>query len=152
MKPNPCIVMLSLLAVLSFGLSGCRGNDYQDTLVASVANPSHTYRATILLRQGVTDGSVDTTPTTYVLVDKDTGKPRYSSHVEFKDSQIAMKATQCGALQVRWTNDLALTVTCQNCGLALSAATQHAAGVGAIRVEYEGFPERSSWEPGPGPN
>ena len=151
MKPNPCIVMLSLLAILSFWLTGCRGNDHEDTLVTWMANPSHTFRATVLLRQGVTDGRVDTTPTTYVLVDKDTGKPHYSSHAEFKDSQIALKATQCGALQVRWTNDLALTVICQNCGLALSAA-QHASGVGRIRVEYEGFPERSSWEPGPGTN
>lgn len=150
MKNFRAAIVLLVLSV-SFGLCGCRGNDHQDTLVASAANPSHTYRATILLRQGMVDGKVDTSPVTYVLVDKDTGKPRYSSHAEFKDSQIAMKAAQCGALQVRWTNDLALTVICQNCGLALSA-TQHATGVGAIRVDYEGFPERSSWEPGPGTN
>ena len=148
---NSCAAIILLVLSMAFGLCGCRGKSHQDTLVASVANPSRTYWATILLRQGVTDGSVDTTPTTYVLVDKSTGKPHYSSYAEFKESQIAMKATQCGALEVQWMSDLALTVICQNCGLALPAA-QHATGVVAIRVDYEGFPERSSWEPGPGPN
>jgi hypothetical protein len=149
------VVVLGVLAGLSVGvcavaLTGCRGKDHQDTVVASVASPGHTSRATILVRQGITDGKVDTRPTTYVVVDKDTGKSAYANGEDFQDSQVAMKATQCGPLELRWTDDRSLKVICQNCGLALSAVSLHAGAVGAVRVEYDGFPERSSWDPGPG--
>jgi hypothetical protein len=39
--------------------------------MSSVANPSHTWRATILLRQYMVDGHFDGSPTTYVLMDRD---------------------------------------------------------------------------------
>jgi hypothetical protein len=147
---GPAIVLLLLSAC--FALCGCRSHDRQDVLVTSVANPSHTYRATILLRQGFVDGNVETSPTTYVLLDRDSGKPDYPNGVEFRDSQVVMKPDRCGALDLRWTDDHALAVICRNCGLALSAAGPHSGAIGPIRIEYEGFPDRSSWEPGPASN
>lgn len=147
---GPAIVPLLLSAC--FGLCGCRSHDSQDVLVTSVANASHTYRATILLRQGFVDGNVETSPTTYVLLDRDTGKPGYPNGVEFKDSQVVMKPDRCGALDLLWTDDQALAVICRNCGIALSAVGPHAGAIGPIRIDYEGFPDRSSWEPGPGSN
>ncbi len=98
------------------------------------------------------DGRIDTSPTTYVLVDKDPGKPSSFKDTDFKDSQVAMKATQCGPLELRWMDERSLKVICQNCGLALAAVSQHAGAVGSVRVEYDGFPQRSSWDPGPGTN
>ena len=144
------ILLLPMPAFLA--LCGCRGSDRRDTVVMSVANPSHTYRATILLRQGFVDGNVDTSPTTYVLLDKDSGKPNYPNGEDFKDSEVVMKPLQCGALSLRWTDDHALKVICLNCGISLAAVGEHAGAMGPIRIDYEGFPDRSSWEPGPGSN
>jgi hypothetical protein len=151
MKHRPCLTIL-LLAPVSITLWGCRNNDRQDTVIASAANPSHTWRATVILRQYFVDGKPDTSPTTYVLLDPDSGNPNYANGADFKDSQVALKASQCGALDVRWSQDRVLDVICKNCGLALSAVEEHSTAVGSIRVEYDGFPERSSWDPGPGAN
>jgi hypothetical protein len=147
---RPTILLLLVPATLV--LYGCRTTDRRDLIVTFAANPSQTYRATVLLRQRFMDGNVDSSPTTYVLLDRDSGKPNYPNGEEFKDSQVVMKPTHCGALDLRWTDDHALKVICKNCGLALSAVGPHAGEIGPIRIDYEGFPERSSWEPGPGPN
>ena len=152
MKLCTGLVIAPLLLAACFVFCGCRPQDRRDVLVTSVANPSHTYRATILLRQGFVDGNVGTSPTTYVLLDEDSGKPDYPNGVEFRDSQVVMKPDRCGALELRWTEDHALSVICRNCGLALSAVGPHAGAIGPIRIEYEGFPERSSWEPGAASN
>jgi len=152
MKFNTWPATPLLVVSLALSLPGCRNNDRQDTVIASVANPSRTYRATILLRQYYIDGKVDTSPTTYVLLDKDSGKPDYSNGVEFTDSQVVMKPTQCGPLDVQWSDDHLLKVICQKCGLALSAVGQHVGSMGPVRIEYDGFPEMSSWETSPGAN
>jgi hypothetical protein len=152
MKLCTGLVIAPLLLAACFVFCGCRSQDRRDVLVTSVANPSHTYRATILLRQGFVDGNVGTSPTTYVLLDEDSGKPDYPNGVEFRDSQVVMKPDRCGALDLRWTEDHALSVICRNCGLALSAVGPHAGAIGPIRIDYEGFPERSSWEPGAASN
>jgi hypothetical protein len=141
---------LACLLLFSPFLCGCK--DRQDTVIASVVNPSHTYRATVLVRQYYVDGKVDTSPTTYVLLDKDSGKPDYGNGEDFADSQVVMKPSQCGPLDVQWDDDHLLKVICQKCGLALSAVGQHASGAGSVRIEYEGFPEMSSWETAPGGN
>jgi hypothetical protein len=150
--PLPPWLTVLLIASFSLALGGCRNNDRQDTLIASAANPSHTWRATVILRQYFVDGKVDTSPTTYVLLDKDMGKPGYGNGEEFKDSQVVMKPSQCGPLNVRWTDDHLLKVVCEKCGLALTAVGPHSSGADGIRIEYEGFPDRSSWETGPGAN
>ena len=150
MRRKSCLI-LPLLGVPVF-FCGCRGNDRQDTVLSSAANPSHTYRATVILRQYFVDGKIDNSPTTYVLLDQDTGKPDYSNGVDFKESQIVMQPSQCGPLSVQWNDDQTLKVICDKCGIALSAVGQHASGVGRIRIQYEGFPERSSWETGPQSN
>lgn len=152
MKLKPCLTILWLLMPVPIALIGCKGNDRQDTVIATVANPSHTYRATILLRQYFVEGKVAASPTTYVLLDKDSGNSNYGNGVEFKDSQVVMKPSQCGPLGVQWSGDQVLKVICQKCGLALSAVGQHASGIGPIRIEYDGFPEMSSWETGPNAN
>jgi hypothetical protein len=152
MKLTAWLASPLLLVSISLTLPGCRNNDRQDTVIASVANPSHTYRATILLRQYYVDGKVDTSPTTYVLLDKDLGKADYGNGAEFKDSQVVMKPSQCGPLDVQWENDHLLRVICQKCGLALSAVGQHASGMDSIHIEYDGFPEMSSWETTAGSN
>jgi hypothetical protein len=138
-----------LLVAISLSLGGCRGGQRQDTVIASVANASHTYRATVLLREYYVEGHVDGSPTTYVLLDRDTGKPEYEPGEEFKESQVVMKPSQCGPLSLQWEDDTSLKVICEKCGLALSAVGQHASGVGTIQVSYEGFPDMSSWEAGP---
>ena len=152
MHPKSCLRIALFFLPLPLALGGCRGSDWHDTLVASAANPSHTYRATILLRQYFVDGKVDTSPTTYVLLDKDSARPDYSSRREFKDSQVVMKPSQCGALDIRWADDHLLKVVCEKCGIALSEVGKHANGIGPIRIEYEGFPVLSSWESGPSSN
>jgi hypothetical protein len=144
-------VRFSLLLLLgaSFGcLLSCGGNKLQDTLIASVANPSHTYRATIVLRQYFVDGRFDESPTTYVLLDRESESHHYARGVEFKDAQVVMKPTQCGPLSVQWSGDTVLGVRCDKCGLALAAVGRHAESMGPIRIEYDGFPEMSSWETG----
>jgi hypothetical protein len=152
MKPLPSSMFALICVSLLTGVWGCRRNDRQDTVITSAANPSHTYRATIILRQYFVDGKIDTSPTTYVVLDADTGKPNYENGVEFKDSQVVMKPSQCGPMSVEWANDHMLKVICEKCGLALSGAGQHANTMGAIQVEYEGFPAVSSWESGPRAN
>lgn len=148
----PIFLMPVLTGPILAGLGGCRNNDRQDTVIASAVNPSHTYRATVILRQYFVDGKSDASPTTYVLLDRDTGKPNYANGAEFRDAEIVMKPSQCGPLNVRWEDDRLLKVVCEKCGLALSAVGQHAGGMGAIRIQYEGFPEMSSWESGPRSN
>jgi len=130
-------------------LLGCRANQRQDTLISSVTNPNHTYRATVLLREFLIDGKVGTSPTTYVLLDRDSGTFDYQQGMDFKESQVVMKPSQCGPVSVKWTDNNALKITCEKCGLALSAIGPHAQGVGAIKIEYDGFPEMSSWETAP---
>src|SRR5580658_8198947 len=105
MKPPSCLIPTIFVVTSLLAVCGCRGSDRQDTIVASTANPSHTWRATILMRQGFVDGKVTTSPTTYVLLDKDSGKPNYPNGAEFKDSQVVMKPEQCGPLQLNWVND-----------------------------------------------
>jgi hypothetical protein len=131
-----------------FSLAGCKSNTRLDTVTSSVANPSHTLRATVILRQYYVDGKFDTSPTTYVLLDKDTGSAQYSNGAEFPSSQVVLKPSQCGPLDVNWVDDRTLKVICQKCGLALSAVGPHANSQGQIRIEYEGFPDTSSWESG----
>lgn len=140
-----------LLTLLCAGLStiGCRTNQVQDTVIASTANPNHTYRATILLREYFVDGHVDNSPTTYVILDENAGKPDYEQGHEFRDSQIIMKPTRCGPLSLKWTGNSALTITCEKCGISLTALGPHAQGMGAIKIDYDGFPEVSSWETAP---
>jgi hypothetical protein len=142
--------LMSSAVLTALVVSGCRNNDRQDTIIASAANPSHTYRATVLLRQHFVDGKADTSPTTYVLLDKDSGKADYPNGVDFKDSQVVMKPTQCGPLGLEWGSDHQLKVICQNCGLALSAVGQHVDDLNSIQIKFENFPETSSWETPPG--
>jgi hypothetical protein len=143
------LVSVSVLVPLSLCLWGCRGNQRQDTVIASVANPGHTYRATILLREYFVDGHLDNSPTTYVLLDRDAGQVEYDAGQDFKDSQVVMKPAQCGPLSLSWEDDSTLKITCEKCGIALSAIGEHARGVGAIQVQYAGFPDMSSWESAP---
>jgi hypothetical protein len=130
-------------------LIGCKGSERQDTVIASAANPSHTLRATVILRQYYVDGKFDTSPTTYVLLDQDTGKPEFGNGQEFKPSQVVMQPSQCGPLSVDWPEENVLRITCEKCGLALSALGPHASGLGRVRIDYEGFPTLSSWETAP---
>jgi hypothetical protein len=143
---TPAVIALCFAAL---ALSGCRGSQPQDTLISSVSNPDHTYRATIVLREYVTDGQVNTSPTTYVLLERSSGSFDYQPGVEFKDSEVVMKPSQCGPLSVKWTDNSALKITCEKCGIALSAVGPHPQGMGPIKIEYDGFPEMSSWETGP---
>jgi hypothetical protein len=142
------ISMLLMLAALC-GCKDTKGGQRQDTVLSSVVNPSHVWRATIILRQYLVDGHFDNSPTTYVLMDRDAGKPQYDNGQDFKDSQVVMKSSQCGSLSLQWPDEGTLQVTCEKCGLALSAVQEHTQGMGAIRVVYAGFPAQSSWEAGP---
>jgi hypothetical protein len=151
-RHNLRFLWLLLTSLPALVLPGCKADTRQDTVLTSAVNPSHTYRATVVLRQYYVDGKFDTAPTTYVLVDPDTGRPEYGNGEDFKDAQVVMKPTQCGPLSLKWVDDSTLKIRCEKCGLALSALGEHASGVGAVRVEYEGFPEMSSWETMPRAN
>jgi hypothetical protein len=140
-----CLAVSALAMVV---LVGCRSNTHQDTLIQSVANASRTYRATVILRQFYIDGKFDNSPTTYVLLAPYTDRPDYESSAEFKDSQVVIKPSQCGPLSLEWTGDRTLKVICEKCGISLAAVGDHPNGVGSVHIEYEGFPETSSWEPG----
>jgi hypothetical protein len=144
--PIPLILML--VSVELCGFCGCKEGQRQDTVLSSAANPSHTYRATVILRQFYSEGKLNNSPTTYVLLDRDSGAPNYLNGMDFRDSQVVMSPTQCGTLSLQWGGDWVLKIRCEQCGLALSGAGPHAQGMGAIRIEYEGFPETSSWEAG----
>jgi len=134
-------------------LPGCRDTTRHDLLLTSVANATHTLRATIIQRQYFIEGRADTGPTTYVLLDEDQGKPEYENGQEFKPSQIVIEAAQCGPLSVSWDSERALRIRCEKCGLALSALGSHPSVMGlnngSVRVVYDGFPEMSSWETAP---
>ncbi len=146
---RPTLLSILLLACVAPGLAGCKDNQRQDTVIASVANPSHKYRSSIILRQYYVDGKFDTSPTTYVLLDKDAGSAMYENGMEFTDSQVIIKPTQCGPLSLKWTDENALRITCEKCGLALSAVGPHPRAMNTVRIDYEGFPEMSSWETAP---
>jgi len=148
-KAAPSRIALGGVGLLAAALSGCHPNTRLDTLVQSASNPSHTYRATIIVRQYYIDGKFDTSPTTYVLLDPYTAKPDYGNGADFKDSQIVIKTSQCGPLAIQWTDDSTLKVICEKCGISLAAVGEHPTGMGAVRVQYEGFPEMSSWETAP---
>ena len=137
----------ALLVVFCGYLAGCREGPRLDTVLASALNPSRTYRATVLLRQYRMDGKFDDSPTTYVLLDRNDGSEKYENGQDFKESEIVMKPSRCGTVNLAWLDDGSLKVICEHCGLALSAVGPHADGIGAIRIVYEGFPALSSWEP-----
>jgi len=145
-------ILLPVAAGFSLALPGCNRDTRQDTVISSVANPSRTWRATVILRQYYVDGKFDNSPTTYVILDRDSGKPKYDNGTDFKDSQVVMKPSQCGPISVQWADDRTLRVICEKCGIALSAVGEHPSGIGAIRVQYEGFPAMSSWEAAPKQN
>ena len=151
-KRTKSCIALGGVGLFAAVLCGCHPNTRLDTLVQSTSNPSHTYRATIIVRQYYVDGKFDTSPTTYVLLDPYTVKPDYGNGADFKDSQIVIKPSQCGALAIEWTDDSTLKVICQKCGISLAAVGEHPSGMGSVRVQYEGFPEMSSWETAPGRN
>jgi hypothetical protein len=149
MRRNCRIVLLVWAGVTGLPLAGCRGQR-QDTVLTWAENPSHTWRAAVVQREYFIDGHADDAPVTYVLLDAADGAPNYENGQDFKESQVVMKPSRCGPLSLKWTSDMALTVRCEKCGLALAEAGRHATGMGAIRVEYADFPDRSSWETGPG--
>jgi hypothetical protein len=136
-----------IFALVAF--SGCRGLESRDALLSTAENPSHTRRATVIQRQYVIDGRVENSPTTYVLVSEDRGRPDYPSGVEFPSAEVAMSPLHCGPLTLSWKGDDDLVILCDRCGLSLSAAGQHVDQIGRTRIEYEGFPESSSWETAP---
>jgi hypothetical protein len=142
MKKCLCVLMVSL------GLVGCKADTRRDTVLESAANLSHTQRATVILRQYWVDGKFDTAPTTFVLLDSDRGKPDYQNGDDFPDSEVVMKPSRCGPLSIQWVDESTLKVTCEQCGLALSAVGGHVSGMGQTRIEYAGFPDASSWESG----
>jgi hypothetical protein len=142
----------ALLLTFCGCLAGCKEGPRLDTVLTSALNPSHTYRATVLLRQYRMDGKFDDSPTTYVLLDRNDGSETYENGQDFRDSEIVMKPSRCGTIDVAWLDDASLKVMCEHCGLALSAVGPHADGMGAIRIVYEGFPALSSWETAPQPH
>ena len=148
MKLDARISVLLLLVVLC-GCKDNKGGQRQDTVLSSASNLSHAWRATVVLRQYLVEGHFDNSPTTYVLLDHDSGKPEYDNGEDFKDSQVVMKTARCGTLSLQWPDEDTLQITCEQCGLALSAVEEHTQGMGAIRVVYAGFPAQSSWEAGP---
>jgi hypothetical protein len=84
-----------------------------------------------------------------VLLDADRGKADYQNGEDFPDSQVVMKPSRCGPLSVDWVDESTLKVTCEQCGLALSAVGGHVSGMGQTRIVYAGFPDTSSWEAPP---
>jgi hypothetical protein len=140
-----------VLATVSLALllCGCKADTRRDTVLQSVANLSHTQRATVILRQYWVDGRFDTAPTTYVLLDADQGKAQYENGEDFPESKVVIKPSRCGPLTVAWVDETTLKVTCEQCGLALSAVGGYVSGMGQTRIVYAGFPEVSSWEGAP---
>jgi hypothetical protein len=137
-----------LLLCVAFTMPGCKGGERRDTVLSSLASPSRKYRATIVQRQFYVDGKTDSGPTTFVLVGANEGSAKYGNGEDINESEVAMKPTQCGPLSLEWVNDQLLRVRCEQCGLSLASAGPHASSIGAVRIEYDGFPEVSSWEGG----
>lgn len=152
MKCNSCLNSIFLLLPLLGTFCGCRGHGRQDTVLSTAANSGHAWRATVILRQYFVDGKLDKSPTTFVLLDKDSGRPGYENGQDFKDSETVLRVNDCGPLMVQWVDDSTLRVICSQCGLALSAIGEHPSAMGSIRVQYDGFPAVSSWEGGPNAN
>jgi len=138
-----------VLATFTIALTGCRGPAHRDQLVALVTNPTHTYRASVVLREYEEEGHPANSPITYVLLDQDTNSVSPDLSKDFPDSQVVMKPAQCGPLSLQWTGENDLKVICEKCGMALSAAGPYATGMGKVRIDYEGFPNVSSWETAP---
>ena len=135
---------VSSLLLIVFLLLGCRYGKRLDTVLLSVANPSHTLRTTVLRRQYLLDnGMEDASATTYVLLDKDTGTPSYVNGKEFSASQVVMRPSQSGPLKLEWMNDQKLKIICDQCGLALHSLGNHAEKLGSVQIIYEGFPAKS---------
>lgn len=152
LKRMSCLKPLSWVLFLLLAVCGCRGHGRQDTVLSTASNLGQTWRATVILRQYFVDGKLDKGPTTFVLLDQDSPRLNYENGQDFKDSEIVIKANDCGPLTVQWVDDRTLKVICSQCGLALSAVGEHPSAMGSIRVEYEGFPSVSSWEGGSNAN
>ncbi len=136
-----------LLVAASLMSAACRYGKTRDTVLTSIPNASHSYRATVLQRQYLlNNGMTDASPTTYVLVDKDNGIPSYGYDQTFDRSQVVMRPSQCGPLKLHWADDLTLEIICEKCGLALNALGNNAAKVGPVRIVYKDFPQKSFWE------
>jgi hypothetical protein len=140
--------LLSLLVLIaSVMLNGCKNGKTRDTVMSSVSNPTHSFRATVLRRQYLLDnGMEDASPTTYVLLERDAGPPSYAYGQDFKGSDVVMRPSQCGPLRLMWIDDQTLQIICDKCDLALHSLGNHADKIGPIRIVYEGFPTKSFWE------
>jgi hypothetical protein len=139
---------LSLLVLIaSMMLSGCKHGKTRDTVLASVSNPSHSFRGTVLRRQYLLDnGMEDASATTFVLLEKDGGPPSYAYDQDSKGGHVVMRPSQCGPLRLMWIDDRTLQIICDKCGLALHSLGNHADKIGPVQIVYEGFPTKSFWE------
>ncbi len=136
-----------LIMLASSMLIGCRYGKTRDTVLISVANANHSYRATVLRREYLLDnGMTDASPTTYVLLDEDKGTPSYKYDQEFDTRHVVMRPDQCGPLGLEWMSDQTLKIICKQCGLSLDSLGKHVDRVGSIKIEYEGFPAKSFYE------
>lgn len=88
----------------------------------------------------------DASATTYVLLEKDAGPPKYAYDQEFRAGDVVMRPSQCGPLKLEWIDDQTLRILCEKCGLALHSLGNHADKVGSVHIIYEGFPSKSFWE------
>jgi len=89
MKRMAAFVAFPTIFVLAH-LCACRDTIRQDMVIPSAVNSSHAYRATVIQRQYYVDGKFDTSPTTYVILDKYSGTAKYENSLRFKESQIIM--------------------------------------------------------------
>lgn len=94
-------------------------------------------------------GAIVHSDVTFLLVDKDTGAPRYLNGQDFDNGILVMSPSQCGPLKLIWMNEHVLKIICQDCGEALESLGDHASIVGPIQILYEGFPEKYSSLPNP---
>jgi hypothetical protein len=137
--------MLSFIfSVVLISLTGCKYGKTRDTILSSVPNSTHTYRATVLRREYLLDnGMTDASPTTYVLLDADKGPPTYAPNQRFNAANVVMRPSLCGPLRLEWMSDLVLRIICDKCGLALP---RHLDKVGSVSIVYEGFPDTSFYQ------
>ena len=59
-EPLHTQILLGLAGAVAIALLGCHSDTRKDTLIQTTSNPSHTYRASVVIRQYYVDGKFDT--------------------------------------------------------------------------------------------
>jgi len=134
-------IIIFLLLLYGYGISrACTRVQHPVVqLLASSLNPSANYRAAAVKHYPLW-GSANT----LIYVTPGSAEPPGITRADMPLSATAMILSQCGPVQLRWSDARTLHIICDHCSRTLQEASRHMDAIGPVRILYEGFPRRSA--------